>query len=468
MFAIDRGGIFTFSDGKGLAALGLEPGQVVGMNAFDLYSSAPEVVAALQRALTGEEFQVNTRVADEVYQNWYSPVLAVDGRIEGAIGVAVNVTLQYKAEQAAQNMQQQLQVVVRNTPIVLYALDQDGLFTLMEGKALEDVHIKANQYNGLSAFEVYKPVPQLIADIQRALKGEAFASTLESGDVSFRTQYVPIRDESDAITGMIGLSVNVTDQVRDQKERERLIRQLRETARFKDEFLAVMSHELRTPLNAMIGLLGIALMGSKLTERDTMLVTRARANSERLLTLINNILDISRMEAGRFEIVPGEVAVRPLIERLHTNMSILAEQKTLKFTATVAPTLPETLQVDEDAITKIVTNLVANALKFTEQGSVTLRVDAAGDDLILEVKDTGIGIPVHMREVIFESFRQVDASSTRVYGGSGLGLSIVRNLCNAMHGTVRVDSLPGTGSTFTVTLPLRLSHPIEPVTEEIR
>jgi signal transduction histidine kinase len=118
--------------------------------------------------------------------------------------------------------------------------------------------------------------------------------------------------------------------------------------------------------------------------------------------------------------------------------------------------VPEVVMLDEDAITKICTNLVGNAFKFTESGSVRLHLMFSSEGLIVEVSDTGIGIPAHMQEVIFESFRQVDASSTRAYGGSGLGLSIVRNLCLAMKGSIRVESKSGQGSTFIVTIPLEL------------
>ncbi len=258
----------------------------------------------------------------------------------------------------------------------------------------------------------------------------------------------------DQIVGRVWNFRDITETRKAQKERERLIRELREALRFKDEFFAMMSHELRTPLNAMIGLLGIMLMGDNLDERNKMFATRARANSERLLTLINNILDISRMEAGRLELVPRPISLHHIVAKLQTDMGILAEQKGLSFTIRLHPSLPGTITIDEDAITKILVNLVANAIKFTEKGSVELAMGPQDGKLLIQVKDTGIGIPAHMKDVIFDSFRQVDSSSTRAYGGSGLGLSIVVRLCVAMQGTVTVDSQPGEGSTFVVSLPL--------------
>jgi signal transduction histidine kinase len=230
----------------------------------------------------------------------------------------------------------------------------------------------------------------------------------------------------------------------------------RETNRFKDQFLAIMSHELRTPLNAIIGFLGLMSMSKVLDDRNQHLVQRARANSERLLALINDILDLSKIESGRLELIPTAVSIRDLVERWQSQMDVLARQKGLNFVTSIDPSLPDRLMVDEDAITKICTNLLSNAFKFTDKGEVSLKMSSKDQQWIIEVHDTGIGIPAHMHHTIFEAFRQVDGSAQRVYGGTGLGLSIVERLCKAMNGGIRVSSVVGEGSTFTVTLPLTL------------
>ncbi len=229
-----------------------------------------------------------------------------------------------------------------------------------------------------------------------------------------------------------------------------------EASRLKDEFLSLMSHELRTPLNAIIGFQGIVLMVGGVSERSKHMLQRAQANADRLLELINDILDVSRIESGRLALVNTDVALVPFMQRLQERMSVLADQKHLAFTVDVGRSVPETISIDEDAITKILTNLLGNAFKFTDHGSVKVRLNRSGDDLVIAVKDTGIGIPSHMQHIIFERFRQVDGSSTRTHGGSGLGLSIVQKLCFAMGGTVQVESAVGEGSTFTVVLPLNL------------
>jgi signal transduction histidine kinase len=146
-------------------------------------------------------------------------------------------------------------------------------------------------------------------------------------------------------------------------------------------------------------------------------------------------------------------------------MSVLAEQKQLYLRTSIDPSVPETVFMDEDAVNKIIINLIGNGIKFTETGGISLDITQRQHNLVIRVQDTGVGIPEHMRDVIFESFRQADASSTRVHGGSGLGLAICRNLCAAMGGSIRVESEMGKGSIFVVTLPL-VHTPVNGAKEE--
>jgi signal transduction histidine kinase len=236
------------------------------------------------------------------------------------------------------------------------------------------------------------------------------------------------------------------------EEARRAMQEAREASRLKSEFLAVMSHELRTPLNAIIGFAGIMLLEAS-NGKYRHMTERIRANSERLLTLIDDILDISRIESGRLELVPVPLSLRRVAEEIRSEMAVLAEQKGLAFSATVSDDVPQEVMLDEEAIIKMLTNLVSNGFKFTNEGSVQLRIHREQSELVFEAIDTGIGIPAHMQQIIFESFRQVDGSTTREHGGAGLGLSIVRHLCSAMNGTVTVSSDVGEGSTFTIRLP---------------
>lgn len=229
-----------------------------------------------------------------------------------------------------------------------------------------------------------------------------------------------------------------------------------EASRLKDEFLAVMSHELRTPLHAIIGYTGIVLMDDNLDQQQVDMLERSEANSQRLLTLINDLLDISRLDAGKMRLLPAEIAIRRLAQQWYDQMQVLATDKGLTFELQIDDSVPELILSDENALTKIMTNLLSNAIKFTAKGRVDLSISRERDRIKFVVQDTGIGIPAAMHEVVFDRFRQVDSSTTRAYGGTGLGLAIVRSMCEAMQGSITLNSIPDQGSTFTVVLPVHL------------
>jgi signal transduction histidine kinase/CheY-like chemotaxis protein/CHASE3 domain sensor protein len=227
---------------------------------------------------------------------------------------------------------------------------------------------------------------------------------------------------------------------------------------YKSEFLANMSHELRTPLNSTL-ILAKLLADNKegnLTENQVKFAQTISSAGNDLLTLINDVLDLSRIESGKIDLTPESVNVAGMIESLMKNFQPAAEQKGLLISSTVAPGTPDRIETDPLRLGQILKNLLSNALKFTERGEITLRAFAAGPDTVsFAVRDTGVGIAPHQQEVIFEAFRQADGSIHRKYGGTGLGLSISRDLARLLGGTIAIHSAPGEGSTFTITLPAR-------------
>ena len=251
------------------------------------------------------------------------------------------------------------------------------------------------------------------------------------------------------------LEQNVDQLQRTQKERERLIRELESALIFKDQFLATMSHELRTPMNAIIGYTGIALTREGVPDSVRNMLERTKVNSNRLLSLINDILDISRINAGRVEIVTRRMNLHDVAQGWYNDFKRQAQEKNLELTFSLDPNLPRFIIGDEERLTQITSNLLNNAIKFTDEGKVTLALVRKENDVVITVTDSGIGIPDTWQHLIFEEFRQVDASSKRRHGGAGLGLSIVQKLCVLMGGTITVSSKMGEGSIFTVTLPLK-------------
>jgi CheY-like chemotaxis protein/signal transduction histidine kinase/CHASE3 domain sensor protein len=232
--------------------------------------------------------------------------------------------------------------------------------------------------------------------------------------------------------------------------------ELEQASRYKSDFLANMSHELRTPLNSLLILAKLLADNDngRLSDEQVRYAQTIQSSGNDLLTLINDILDLSKIEAGHMEIKPERVAIARLTRDLSNLFTPVAEKKNLQFRIEVATGCPNHIETDGQRLEQILRNLLSNAFKFTEQGGVELRVERASDGQIaLSVADTGIGISADKQKAVFEPFRQADGTISRKYGGTGLGLSISRELVRLLGGTLALKSEEGAGSTFSVLVP---------------
>jgi signal transduction histidine kinase len=239
--------------------------------------------------------------------------------------------------------------------------------------------------------------------------------------------------------------------------------QLARSSQFKSEFLAKMSHQLRTPLTAIIGFCEVLLggMDGELNPEQAEDVGQIHKSGIVLVELVNDILDLSKIEAGKIEIVIKEVDLEPVAEQVIATLYQIAEAKALKLNCSLSPGA-RVVMADPGRVREILTNLVSNAIKFTPSGSVTIRSERAGTMAEISVVDTGIGIASEAHERIFEEFRQASDKISRTYGGTGLGLSIARRLAELQGGRMGVESEPGKGSRFWFTLPVPTTTVVQP------
>jgi signal transduction histidine kinase len=232
---------------------------------------------------------------------------------------------------------------------------------------------------------------------------------------------------------------------------------LYESNRLKSDFLATMSHELRTPLNSILGFSDVLLSNNSLNDKQQRWVRNIRTSGEQLLNLINDILDLAKIEAGKMHVTVEEFSVVEVCEGLLTLFRLPAEKKNIELRGQFDAAIPQVRQ-DVVKLRQILSNLLSNAIKFTpEGGRVSLKAEAEPPQVVFTVTDTGVGIASEDQELVFEKFRQAGNPLTRAHAGTGLGLSIVRELCKLLGGEVTLQSELGRGSTFLVRLPLRLS-----------
>jgi len=407
------------------------------------------------------------------YQTIKVPLLAADGQTVQLLGVATDITDRKRVQDRLKGQRNYLRQVIDLDPSFIFAKDEDGRFLLVN-KALADHYGTTPEQMVGKYDEDFNPITSETEHFRRDdievvrtrkpkfIPEEAVSNAVTGETRWYQTIKVPLLTDDQTVQ-LLGIAADITERKRAQEQLQELVvheqraRREAETAtRLKDLFLANMSHELRTPLNAIIGFLREMLYSRTLNDDNTHMAERCLANGQRLLMLINSVLDLSRLATGSLEIVPSQISLRDLATTIVEDLALQAKEKGLELKLVLDPALPETVIHDEERLIQITSNLLANAIKFTNVGTVELALRRQDDRLIIRVSDTGIGIPSSMQEIIFQDFVQLDSSSKKRYGGAGLGLSIVSNLVDLMKGRVTVESEVDQYSVFTVDIPLEI------------
>ena len=387
----------------------------------------------------------------------------------------LNQELETKVEErtaALQERETRYRALMDGAGDAIVVTDRHGNLLEVNQKAEELLGYSGAELTSMHFTQLHRPedIPNITVAFEQILD-QQFSCLLDVNFLRRDGRAVPV-DISAAAIGVGGETIvqEILRDISDRKQAERELIEAKEVAETaaaaKSSFLAQMSHEIRTPMNGVIGML-ILLQSSELTAEQRSQVSIAQSSAESLLTLINDILDFSKVDAGKLELEIVDFDLHQQLGDLAKSMALTAQEKAIELVLDLRGIEQSMAKGDPGRLRQILTNLVGNAIKFTEQGEILIRgsLEAASDGLIFtgSVSDTGIGIPPEKLANLFDPFIQVDASTTRKYGGTGLGLSIVQKLCELMEGSIRVQSKLGQGSCFEFTVRMQHSSQPQPV-----
>jgi PAS domain S-box-containing protein len=419
-----------------------------------------ELVQQLFRNGGHEEYEATRRRQDGTDITVIVSVAALStphGVVDRLVVIYTDISERQRARELLERERFILFESIRNAPIAMAMFDTEMRYLAWSRQWLIDYNLTESDLLGRSHYDVFPNIPPRWVGLhRRCMQGEILSESEDrferaDGTTTFlRWAIHPWQQADGTIGGMVMVTAVVTDLVRARTD-------ALESSRLKSEFLASMSHEIRTPMNGVIGMAGL-LLDSGLTAEQREYAELILSSADSLMTIINDILDFSKIEAGKLEIEPVSFELPRLIHEVVELLAPRAAERHLELVVRIGPAVPRQVLGDPGRVRQILTNLVGNAVKFTEQGHVAISVDLAPDgELRFEVSDTGIGIPAAKLEQVFEKFTQADASTTRRFGGTGLGLAICRQLVRLMGGTMGVTSAPGQGSCFWFTLRLPVS-----------
>ena len=451
------------------------PNTLQGWRSLVHPSDLSQVLKAMEAHLQGETSQYeieHRRLSKDGSIRWFlSRGMAftdAEDQLFRMTGTDTDITERKLAQEALERERRQLQQIIASAPVAMAMLDTQLRYIAHSQKWLEDYALEGQSIVGCSHYQVFPELPARWKGIyRRSLQGEALSCAedewLREDGTKLYLQWAiePWYDPNGEVAGI----VIVTDVINQLVEaREAAL----EASRFKSHFLATMSHEIRTPMNAVIGMTGL-LLETDLDSQQQDFVETIRTSGDALLTLINEILDLSKLEAGEMELEVLDFDLSACIEDILELLATTAHSKGLELAALIPPQVPIKLRGDGGRLRQILMNLTNNAIKFTSKGEVVVQVELVSETatiatLHLKVIDTGMGIPLEKQHQLFSPFTQVDASIPRQYGGTGLGLSICKQLVTLMGGEIGVNSQLGEGSQFWLTIPFtKQMAPVSPV-----
>ena len=468
--------------------LGVEVGSAVADLSADLREQIePRLRAVLAEGRTFANLAVDTRPPDRPEElrhlrMSFFPLRGEDDGVDG-VGIAVtDATLRRRAELRLRQREAQFRAVAESIPQLAWMTDAEGSITWYNKRWFDYTGMTLEELRGWGWRKAHHPdhAGRVEESFRRALRtGEPWEETfpLRGADGEWRwflSRAVPVREEPEEgegegpVTGWFGTNTDITDMRRAEEQLAEAKEAAEEANRAKSQFIANMSHELRTPLSAVIGYSEmLEEEAAEIEGADTMLedLRKINGNARHLLSLINDVLDLSKIEAGKMEVHAEDFDAVALAREVGDTVQALVARKRNALELDVPPDLGR-MHSDPVKLRQCLFNLLGNAAKFTEGGRIALRArrlrEAGGDRLEFRVSDTGIGMTEEQLGRLFHRFTQADSSTTRRFGGTGLGLAITKAFCAMLGGDISVESSPGRGTAFTIRLPADLRSAAAP------
>ena len=470
LWVSDEGGEVTFANRISREFFGAASDRIEGCGWISLLhpDDAPAYLRMLMQSLrdrTGFQGEMRVRRGDGEWR-WMSahgaPHWSPGGEFLGHVGIALDITARRQAEEAVVNSEMKFRQLAENIREVFWMCNPTGSEVLYVSPAYEQVWGRTCENCGRNPMDWMEAIEaedreQAHAVFLKQLAGEHVESVYRirtpRGELKWiRDRAFPVGDPAGRIVRVVGIAEDITER----KQVEASLREAKEAAeaasRAKSQFLANMSHEIRTPMNGVIGMTGL-LLDTELTAEQREYAAIVRSSGEALLALVNDLLDYSKVEAGKLELESLDFDLRSTLEDATQLLAAKAREKDLPLAWSLDPGVPVRLRGDPGRLRQILLNLGGNAVKFTAKGCVDIRARLDREDehsatIRFSVEDTGIGIPAARQAEIFSPFTQGDGSTTRKYGGTGLGLSISKQLAELLGGEIGVESEPGRGSSF--------------------
>ena len=396
-----------------------------------------------------------------------TPIFNSEGKVAQLLGISRDITDRHRAQEKLRADEARFRQLADTLPHMVWVTQPDGFHEYYNQRWYEFTGVPDGSTDGEGWNGMFHPDDQDKAWAR-------WRHSLETGEpyeIEYRLRRhdgvycwtlgraLPVRDEQGRITRWYGTCTVIEDQKRVESELREAKNAAEAASSAKSEFLANMSHEIRTPMNAVVGLANLLANSNLNAEKRKEFVKTIQLSAQQLMELINDLLDVAKLESHHVELEKIPFNVAELLEEIISVMGVKAREKNLELLVKYAPEMNGTFIGDPLRLRQVLMNLVSNSVKFTERGMVTLQAEPCQNeqtgewDVCFDVIDTGIGIPASKMETVFSKFSQADTTITRKYGGTGLGLSICKTLVELMRGTIRVVSSEGLGSRFTVQIP---------------